>query len=82
MRYALQVIGQAHCGPYSDRDLAEVVVEQRSIGSDQMAPVEEHVGDLYTYLGLELHADVVGLHNNSGLGPTDPVAPATVMGSH
>lgn len=28
---------------------------------------EEHAGDLYTYLGLELHADVVGSRSKSGL---------------
>ena len=75
-RCALEVTEQVHSGPYSDRQaLAEIVVEQRNIGWDQMAPVE----DLYTYLGLELHADVVGLHNNSGLGLMALEAPATAM---
>lgn len=65
-----------HSGPYSDQQaLAEVAVEQKSTGWDQMALVE----DLYTYLGLELHADVAGLRNNSGLGLTALEAPATAM---
>lgn len=79
-RYAREVTGQVHSGPYSDRQaLAEIVVEQRSIGWDQTAPVEEHVVDLYTYLGLELHADVVGLHNSSGLGLMALEAPVTAV---
>lgn len=65
-----------HSGPCSDRQaLAEIVVEQRSIGWDQMARVE----GLYTYLGLGLHADVVGLHNSSGLGLMALEAPVTAM---